>query len=357
MPPKPLPFEKDIHEVEESLGRLESDSDNSPEAAERIRQMRRDLTQLKRERYSKLTEWQTVLVARHPQRPQTCDYINMVFEDFVELHGDRAIGDDRAIRCGFARLGGTRVILIGHQKGRDLQERQSCYYGCAHPEGYRKAMRAMKLGAKFGLPVVCLIDTPGAFPGIGAEERGQSQLIATSLLEMSRLPTPVVCIVIGEGGSGGALAIGVGDRVSMLQHAWYSVISPEGCAGILWKVADEKTKPMAASALKITSDHLRKLDILDEVIPEPLGGAHRDPREMANTLKSTLSRYLRELTKMPLDQLLEARYQKFRLMGQYIDTLPPEEELSEEAGTPEEQAAQVNGSHRAGKKAPAGSQK
>lgn len=323
MLPTPLPFEKDITELEERLAALEARSDNSPDAISQVvRKIRRDLAQLKRHKYANLNAWETVQVSRHPQRPQTCDYINLIFEDFVELHGDRAIGDDRAIRTGFARLGDFRLMLIGHQKGRDLQERQSCFYGCAHPEGYRKAMRAMKLAAKFSLPIVCLIDTPGAFPGIGAEERGQAQLIATSMLEMSRLPTPIVCIVIGEGGSGGALAIGIGDRVSMLEHAWYSVISPEGCAGILWKVADEKTKPLAAEALKISAKHIRPLNILDDVIPEPLGGAHRDHREVGNTLKSYIVRYLRELRALPTEELLMARYTKFRDMGALIESTP-----------------------------------
>src|SRR5207253_10137328 len=208
--------------------------------------------------------------------------------------GDRAIGDDRAIRSGFARLGDFRVLLIGHQKGHNLKERNECLYGCAHPEGYRKALAKMKLAAKFRLPVVCLIDTPGAYPGIGAEERGQAQLIATNLLEMSRLETPIVCVVIGEGGSGGALGIGIGDRVSMLQHAYYSVISPEGCAGILWKEANDQTKRLAAQALRLTARDLFNLRVIDDIIAEPLGAAHRDPRTMGTLLKKYLLRYLGE---------------------------------------------------------------
>ena len=261
----------------------------APGAAEAIRQIRRELTALIRERYANLTPWETVLVSRHTDRPQTLDYIEMIFDEFVELHGDRAFGDDRAIRTGFARLAGQKVLLVGHQKGKTLAERQKCFYGCAHPEGYRKALSKMKLAAKFRLPIVCLIDTPGAFPGIGAEERGQSQLIATSILEMSRLPTPIVCVVIGEGGSGGALGIGIGDRVSMLEHAYYSVISPEGCAGILWKIATDETKPLAAEALRCTAKDLQELGVIDDVLTEPLGGAHRAPRDMANTLKTSLS--------------------------------------------------------------------
>ena len=310
-----LPFEKEIYELEELLARLESGANGQVAGAEEIRRIRRELVGLKRKIYGGLTPWQTIQVSRHKNRPQLIDYIDLVFEDFVELHGDRAIGDDRAIRCGFARLGDFRVVLIGHQKGRTLKEKQECFYGCAHPEGYRKALRAMRLGEKFRLPVVCLIDTPGAFPGIGAEERGQAQLIAVNLLEMSRLETPVVCVVIGEGGSGGALGVGIGDRVSMLEHAYYSVISPEGCAGILWKSATETSKPMAAEALRLTSRDLAGLGVIDDVIPEPLGGAHRDHRETANTLKTYLLRYLRELRQTPVEELLEGRYQKFRRMG------------------------------------------
>jgi acetyl-CoA carboxylase carboxyl transferase subunit alpha len=279
---------------------------------------------LKRKKYSNLSAWETVQVARHNDRPQTLDYIDLIFEEFVELHGDRAFGDDRALRTGFARLGDHRVMLIGHQKGHNLKARQQCFYGCAHPEGYRKAMNKMRLAAKFRRPIICLIDTPGAYPGIGAEERGQAQLIANNLLEMSRLPTPVICIVIGEGGSGGALGIGIGDRVSMLEHAYYSVISPEGCAGILWKIADEQTKPMAAEALRMTAKDLARFGIIDDIIPEPLGGAHRDHREMATTLKAYLLRYLREVKQVPFEELLEGRYQKFRRMGIFEDGISAE---------------------------------
>lgn len=320
-PKNRLPFETEIAEMEDLLARLEASQVSGPDHGEELRRIRRELVNLTQRIYANLTPWQTVLVSRHPERPQTVDYIDLIFEDFVELHGDRAIGDDRAIRSGFARLGDFRVMLIGHQKGRNLSERTECFFGCAHPEGYRKAMKNMRLAAKFKLPVICLIDTPGAFPGIGAEERGQAQLIATSLLEMSRLETPIVCVVIGEGGSGGALGIGIGDRVSMLQHAYYSVISPEGCAGILWKVATDQTKPKAADALKLTAAHLAKLGVIDDVIPEPVGGAHRDQREMATTLKGYLLRYLRELKPLALDDLLEGRYQKFRKMGVY-ETIP-----------------------------------
>jgi acetyl-CoA carboxylase carboxyl transferase subunit alpha len=311
----PLAFETDIHELEQALTRAEA---ASPPDAETVKALKRDLAALKRERYANLSPWETVLVSRHPQRPQFLDYVELAFEEFVELHGDRATGDDRAIRAGFARLDGRKVVLVGHQKGKTLAERQQCYYGCAHPEGYRKALAKMKLAAKYNLPVVCLIDTPGAFPGVGAEERGQSQLIATSILEMARLNTPVVCVVIGEGGSGGALGIGVGDRVAMLQHAYYSVISPEGCAGILWKVATEETKPRAAESLRLTAPELERHGIIDHIIAEPLGGAHRDPRAAATNLKAYLTRQLRTLDDFALRDLLANRYKKFRAMGNFI---------------------------------------
>jgi acetyl-CoA carboxylase carboxyl transferase subunit alpha len=315
MIPTPLPFESDIHEMEQSLADLEASHGEGDE----VRRMRYELNAIKKARYAKLSPWETILVSRHPSRPQTCDYIDSVFEEFIELHGDRAFGDDRAIRTGFARVDGIKVMIVGHQKGRNLAERQKCFYGCAHPEGYRKALAKMKLAAKYRVPVICLIDTPGAYPGIGAEERGQSQLIATSILEMTLLPTPVICVVIGEGGSGGALGIGVGDRVSMLQHSYYSVISPEGCAGILWKIANDETKPRAAEALRLTADHLLKNGVIDDIIPEPVGGAHRNPKEMSNTLRTYLVRYLRELADKPIPELLQQRYEKFRKMGPYLE--------------------------------------
>jgi len=324
--PSPLPFETEIHALEEKLAHMERAGGDTPDSAEHIRRLRRELTALIRKTYSSLSPWQTVLVSRHPERPQTMDYVEMIFDEFVELFGDRAFGDDRAIRCGFARLGNFKVLLVGQQKGHTLKERQACYYGCAHPEGYRKALNKMQLAAKFKLPIVCLIDTPGAFPGIGAEERGQAQLIATSILEMSRLPTPIVCVVIGEGGSGGALGIGVGDRVAMLEHAYYSVISPEGCAGILWKTANDETKPRAADALKLTSKNLKSLGVIDEVIPEPLGGAHREPREMGTALKAYLVKAIRELRTRKTDRLLDERYAKFRRIGVF-----EEPELAAEA--------------------------
>ena len=313
-----LAFEKPIYELEEQLADQEQLVDDNPQAQEEIRKLRRDVTQLKRDIYGNLDAWQTVQVARHPERPQTTEYLSLLFEDFVELRGDRSFGDDRAIRSGFARISGQRVMFIGHQKGRTIKERQQCYFGCAHPEGYRKALQKMRLAAKYNLPVIAFIDTPGAYPGIGAEERGQAQMIAVNLMEMARLPTPIICVVIGEGGSGGALGIGVGDRVSVLEHAYYSVISPEGCAGILWKSSEYA--PQAAKALKLTSTFLLELGVVDDVIPEPVGGAHRDHRQMANTLRSYLLRYLKEVRDVSMDTLLQDRYDKFRKMGAFIET-------------------------------------
>lgn len=317
MIPAPLPFENDIHELEETLAKMETA--NGGESTDEIKRIRKEISSLKKIRYANLSPWETVLVARHPNRPQTADYTNLICEEFVELHGDRAIGDDRAIRTGFAKIGDRKVMLIGHQKGKTLTERQKCFYGCAHPEGYRKAMRVMTLAEKFRVPVVCLIDTPGAYPGIGAEERGQSQLIADALMHMAGLKTPIICVVIGEGGSGGALGIGIGDRVAMLEHSYYSVISPEGCAGILWKVATEETKPRAADALKFTSKDLTRLGIVDDVIPEPLGGAHRSPREMGNILKAKLTQYLDSTSGKEVGSLISERYEKFRKLGTFLE--------------------------------------
>ena len=316
-----LPFEAPIFAMEDRLAELESRhsrncAGNDPadaDLADQIRRVRRELNALKRTIYSNLEPWQSVTVARHPNRPQTRDYIELIFEQFVELHGDRAIGDDQAIVTGLAHVGDRKVMLVGHQKGRSLAERLSTNYGLAHPEGYRKALAKMKLASKFGLPIVSLIDTPGAAPGIAAEERGQATIIAESLLAMSRIDTPIVCVVIGEGGSGGALAIGVGDRVAMLEHAYYSVISPEGCATILWKT-NEKA-PQAAAALKMTSKDLLRMGIIDDIIAEPIGGAHRNHREAAAALKSYIVRSLRELSDHPRDELLDRRYQKFRTIG------------------------------------------
>lgn len=312
-----LDFETPILELEARKRALEQITARTPEQEEELRTLRREVAEVTRQVYAGLTPWQVVQIARHKDRPYTSDYLSLVFEDFVELHGDRRFGDDRAILTGFAKLDQQKVMVIGHQKGRTYKERSLCYFGCAHPEGYRKAILKMKMAEKYGLPVICLIDTPGAYPGIGAEERGQSQAIAENMYEMSRLRTPVVCIVIGEGGSGGALGIGVGDRVAMLQYSYYSVISPEGCAGILWKSHQYAEK--AATALKFTSKDLLRLGVVDCVIEEPLGGAHRDPQQTAFRVKQFLTRTLRELLAQPVDQLVDGRYEKFRRMGVFLE--------------------------------------
>lgn len=312
-----LSFERPIYELEARLEKLNAKSDPSPAVRDEIRLHRRELVELTKRIFGNLKPWETVEVARHQDRPMTTDYLELVFEEFVELHGDKFFGDDRAIRTGWAKLDAYRVLVVGHQKGKNLKERNLCNYGYAHPEGYRKAMAKMRLAAKFHMPVICLIDTGGAYPGIGAEERGQAQVIAESMFEMSRLKTPIICVVIGEGGSGGALGIGVGDRVAMLEHAYYSVISPEGCAGILWKSHTFKEK--AAEALKMTSKDLSRLGLIDAVIDEPLGGAHRNHHLMASRLKLYLRGALRELTTKPVDRLLDERYQKFRRMGVFLE--------------------------------------
>lgn len=318
----PLPFEKPITELENQLEVLESQPKPSAKTLETIRQMREQIVQLKHEVFENLDPWQTVRVARHEQRPQTLDYMELLCDEFSELHGDRAYGDDRAILSGFAKIDGRRVMLIGQQKGRNLKERTHHNYGMGHPEGYRKALSKMELAGKYKLPIVCLIDTAGAYPGIGAEERGQAYQIAYNIREMSRVPSPIVCTIIGEGGSGGALGIGVGDHICILQHAYYSVISPEGCAGILWKHAKHADK--AASALRFTSKDLKEFGIVDSIVPEPLGGAHRDHRQMAANLRYEITKAIDELSKYPTEDLLERRYQKFRKIGQFLEGAPAE---------------------------------
>jgi acetyl-CoA carboxylase carboxyl transferase subunit alpha len=314
-----LAFERPIYELEARLQKLESSASDNPAAREDIRLLKRELSETKKRIYGNLAPWETVQVARHSDRPMTTDYLDLVFDEFVELHGDRFFGDDRAMRTGFAKIDQYKVMVIGHQKGKTTKERIACYHGCAHPEGYRKALAKMKLAAKYGLPVICFIDTPGAYPGIGAEERGQAQVIAQNMFEMSRLPTPIICVVIGEGGSGGALGIGVGDKVAMLEHAYYSVISPEGCAGILWK--SHTFAEQAAAALKMTSKHLLGLGVVDDVIEEPLGGAHRDHHQMAARMKMYLLKCLRDLVGTRTDQLIDNRYDKFRRMGVYLERI------------------------------------
>ncbi len=310
-----LAFERQIYELEARLAKLQRLK--TPEAKNEVRVLRRELVDLKKEIYSRLTPAETVQVARHADRPMTVDYLGLVFDEFVELHGDKFFGDDRALRTGWAKLDTYKVMVVGHQKGHNSKERMACNYGCAHPEGYRKAVSRMHMAAKFGMPLICFIDTPGAYPGIAAEERGQAQVIANSMFEMSRLPVPVICIVIGEGGSGGALGIGVGDRVAMLEHAYYSVISPEGCAGILWKSHDYREQ--AAKALKMTSKDLIEMKIIDDILEEPVGGAHRDHHLMASRIKLYLRNTLRELVAVPRDELVESRYQRFRRMGVFLE--------------------------------------
>jgi acetyl-CoA carboxylase carboxyl transferase subunit alpha len=312
-----LEFEQSLQALEAEVRRHEAVTDKTPEQHEEVRAMKRKLADATREVYSNLDAWDTVRVARLQDRPKFTDYVELVFDEFVELHGDKFFGDDRALRTGFAKLDGMKVMLVGHHKGKTFKERTECYFGCAHPEGYRKSMSKMKMAAKYGMPIVCLIDTPGAYPGIGAEERGQAQVIAESMLLMSKLRTPIVCVVIGEGGSGGALGIGVGDRVAVLEHAYYSVISPEGCAGILWKSHDFADR--AARALQLTSRRLQELGAIDDVIEEPLGGAHRDHYQMAARLKQYLVKQLRELCEKPKDQLVAERYEKFRNIGQFLE--------------------------------------
>ena len=309
-----LEFEKPLAQIELQVQELEAlQQQKQVDYAKELRQLRSNYTALLRKIYDNLSAWETVQVARHPQRPQLRDYLEMICPEFRELHGDRRFGDDPAVVVGLARLGGQKVMLIGHHKGRDTKEKIKCFFGLAHPEGYRKALRAMQLAEKFGLPVVTFIDTPGAYPGVGAEERGQAESIARNLMEMSRLKTPVVSVVIGEGGSGGALGIGVADRVAMMEFAWYSVISPEACSAILFKGNDGAAQ--LADSLRLTSSHLKQLGIVDSVISEPLGGAHRDPHTAAHNLEQYVARAIRELKRQKTENLLERRYEKFRSMG------------------------------------------
>jgi len=280
--------------------------------------------------YQQLTPWETVRVARHPRRPQFRDYVSMICKDFCELHGDRRFGDDPAIVTGFARIGSIKCLLVGHHKGRDTQEKLASHFGCAHPEGYRKAMLKMKLAEKFGLPIVTFVDTPGAYPGLGAEQRGQAEAIAVNLREMSRLKTPVITIVIGEGGSGGALGIAVADRVAMLEHSWYSVISPEGCAAILWKEANEKTNTEAARALCLTAKDNKRMGIIEEVIKEPVGGAHRDREATAESVKKWIEETLLSMKRLKKSNLPNRRYKRFRQLGEWSETRSEERRVGKE---------------------------
>jgi len=316
-----LDFEQPIAELEakiEELGHITVDDKVNIE--DEIAKLRAKSRALTRSIFSNLTPWQITQLARHPQRPYTLDYIAAIFSDFHELHGDRMYADDTAIVGGLARLDGAPVMVIGHQKGRDTKERVRRNYGMPKPEGYRKALRLMKLAERFGLPLITLIDTPGAYPGVGSEERGQSEAIARNLFEMSMLRVPIVTVVIGEGGSGGALAIGVCDRLLMLQFSTYSVISPEGCASILWKSADKKE--LAADALNLTAARLRDLQLVDEVLPEPLGGAHRDATMMSNALRQGISAHLGQLQTLSLDALVEQRARRIASFGVYLENQP-----------------------------------
>lgn len=309
-----LEFEKPILELEKKIQELKTFmAEKRVDLSSEIKKLEEKLEHLKKDTYINLSAWQKVQLARHPLRPYTLDYIGMIMPEFVELHGDRLFSDDKAMICGLAKLDKVKVMVIGHQKGRDTKENLKRNFGCAHPEGYRKALRVMQMAEEFDLPILILIDTPGAYPGIGAEERGQSHAIALNLREMALISVPIMAIVIGEGGSGGALGVGVADRVAVLENSYYSVISPEGCAAILWK--DGAKAPQAAEVLKLTGQDLLKMGIIDEVIPEPLGGAHRDAQKTALNIKEAILRNFKELRLLDKEELLKLRYKKFRSMG------------------------------------------
>lgn len=314
MPKVTLDFEKPIYDLEQKLEEMRKYADN-PAIAQEIEKIEKRVNQLQRSVFSGLTRWQKVQLARHPDRPYTLDYISLMTSDFIELHGDRTFKDDKAIVGGLAHLDSYRVMILGHQKGRDTKSNLYRNFGMPNPEGYRKALRLMKLAEKFKKPVITLLDTPGAFPGIEAEERGQAEAIARNLLEMSRLRVPIIVVIIGEGASGGALGIGIGDRILMLENAWYSVISPESCSSILWRSWDFKEQ--AAEALQLTAPDLKKQGIIDEIVPEPLGGAHRDHAKAAEILKAQLLQELKTLTRIKIDKLIEKRIEKFSKMGEY----------------------------------------
>ncbi len=312
-----LEFEKPIAELEAKIEALRDVSRHGGDSAidldKEIEQLEKKSLELKKKIFSDLGAWETAQLARHPQRPYTLDYVKHVFEEFDELAGDRAYADDKAIVAGIARLEGRPVMIIGHQKGRETREKVKRNFGMPKPEGYRKVLRLMKMAERFQMPIITFIDTAGAYPGVGAEERGQSEAIATNLKEMAGLTVPVICNVVGEGGSGGALAIGVGDYVNMLQYSTYSVISPEGCASILWRDSDKA--PQAAEAMGLVASRLKELELIDEIIEEPLGGAHRNHVQMAANMKATLLRQLAELEQFPQDVLLERRYQRLMNYG------------------------------------------
>ena len=309
-----LEFEKPISELEQKVEEMRKYSDN-PDIAQEIEKIEKRVNQLQRSVFSGLTRWQKVQIARHPERPYTLDYIGLMTTDFIELHGDRTFKDDKAIVGGFAKLDTQTVMVIGHQKGRDTKSNLYRNFGMPNPEGYRKALRLMKLAEKFRKPVVTLLDTPGAFPGLEAEERGQAEAIARNLFEMSHLKVPIIVVIIGEGASGGALGLGVGDRILMLENSWYSVISPESCSSILWRSWDYKEQ--AAEALQLTAPDLKKQGIIDEIVPEPLGGAHREHAKAAAIVKAQILSELKHLSKIKVDKLIEKRIEKFSKMGEY----------------------------------------
>ncbi len=328
-----LDFERPIVELEQKILDLEELAEQTHmDLTNEVRPLKELRDKLLAQIFESLTPWQRVRLARHPLRPITGDYLDLIFEDVVELHGDKLYSDDRAIMTALARLGDERVMLIAHRKGKTTEERLATNWGCAHPEGYRKALQKMKLAEKFGVPLVTLINTPGAYPGIGAEERGQAAAIARNILEMSKLRVPVVSCVIGEGGSGGALGIGVCDRLLMLEYSYYSVISPEGCAAILWK--DGEKAEAAATALKITSRDLDALGLIDEVVPEPLGGAHRDRFRTAISLRDRILFNIKELKKLPVDRLVESRYERYRWVGDGDELIRAVREAKERGGRP-----------------------
>ena len=309
-----MDFERPITELEKKISDMKDFSvGESVELSGEIASLQKKLEKLRGDVYSKLTRWQKVQIARHPLRPYSMDYIRLLSEGFLELHGDRGFGDDKAIVGGFARIGGKSLMIIGQQKGRDTKEKLIHNFGMMHPEGYRKALRLFYMAQKFKTPILVLIDTPGAYPGIGAEERGQAEAIARNIREMAVLEVPIVVVIIGEGASGGALGIGLGDRIIMLEYAWYSVISPEGCAAILWR--DAAKAPDAAEALKVTSDDVLKLGVIDQIIPEPSGGAHNDPEKTAKSMKIEILKSFSELEKLSTEQLIEQRIKKYRTMG------------------------------------------
>lgn len=313
-----MDFEKPIVELEAKILELQKfTAEKGIDFSDEIKSLEAKAAKLKQEIYANLTPWQKVLISRHMDRPTTENYIKHIFTDFMELHGDRAYGDDKAIIGGIGRLAGLPVTVIGHSKGKETKANIARNFGMPHPEGYRKALRLMHQAEKFDRPVICLIDTPGAYCGTGAEERGQAEAIAKNLMEMSNLRVPVIAVVIGEGGSGGALALGVGDQVMMLEHSVYSVLSPEGFSAILWKDASRAAE--AATVMKMTAQNLQELGVVDRIIPEPLGGAHRDPEGMAKTLQKVLEETLQQLQQVPTEELINMRYQKFRSIGTYIE--------------------------------------